>query len=251
MRLLPIILLMLPIRLLAQAPTTYTAKGHSHNDYAGLQPFTNAYSHGFGSIEADVFLVRDTLWVGHVPGDVEQRRSLEDLYLRPLADHVQANKGHAYPDHKQKLQLMIDIKTEAIPTLEALIREIGRHPELTRSTGLTWTISGNRPPDSTYDRYPDLIRFDGDITRPYADAPLRRIPMMSADFIRLVDWHGKAPLDPSNQEKLHSLIEQAHRQGKKVRFWNAPDDPPSWAILLSLGVDYINTDKVAEFAGYR
>lgn len=245
--------LLIPLASLGQLPTHYTPRGHSHNDYAGKQPFTLAYSLGFGSIEADVFLVHDTLWVGHVPKDVEQRRSLEDLYLRPLEERVKANKGHAYPGKQEVLQMMIDIKTAAGPTLDALIREIRRHPDLVNAKGLTWTISGNRPPDSSYTSYPPYIFFDGDITRSYGEAALRRIPMMSADLLRLSPWR-VTPLegdaDTASNARLKGLIDDAHRSGKKVRFWNAPDDPIAWAWLLRLGVDYINTDKVEELGGY-
>lgn len=253
MRLVLFILSLAPLGLFAQDPVRYTPKGHSHNDYAGKQPFTLAYANGFGSIEADVFLVRDTLWVGHVPKDVEQRRSLEELYLAPLADHVRKNRGRAYLKKGQPLQIMIDIKTAAIPALETLIREIEKHPELTNAKDLTWTISGNRPPDSLFTRFPDFIQFDGDITRSYADDPLQRIRMMSADLMRITPWR-VGPLeggaDPASIQKLKALIADAHQYGKKVRFWNAPDDPVAWKSLLALGVDYINTDKVEEFSAF-
>lgn len=253
MRIILLFLVLLPVILLAQDPVRYAPKGHSHNDYAGKQPFTLAYSLGFGSIEADVFLVHDTLWVGHVPKDVEQRRSLEELYLAPLADHVRKNKGHAYPRKRQPLQLMIDIKTSALPTLEALVREIEKHPELIDAKDLTWSISGNRPPDNLFTKYPSFIHFDGDITRPYADDPLQRIPMMSADLMRFTPWRVgplEGGVDSASIPKLRALIADAHRNGKKVRFWNAPDDPVAWKSLLALGVDYINTDKVEDFSAF-
>jgi alkaline phosphatase len=253
MRFLSLLFGLMPLVAVAQDPVSYTPNGHSHNDYAGKQPFTLAYASGFGSIEADVFLVHDTLWVGHVPKDVELRRSLDDLYLRPLAEHIRKNRGHAYPGKGHSLQMMIDIKTAAIPTLLALTREIERHPELVSAAGLTWTISGNRPADSSFLSYPRFIQFDGDITRPYEEGPMRRIPMMSADFTRISPWRVgplEGALDSSSTSKLKALVIEVHRTGKKVRFWNAPDDPASWKILLALGVDYINTDRVEEFARY-
>jgi hypothetical protein len=35
-----------------------------------------------------------------------------------------------------------------------------------------------------------------------------------------------------------------HRQGRKVRFWGAPDKPCLWRELLQDGVDLINTDDL-------
>jgi hypothetical protein len=39
-------------------------------------------------------------------------------------------------------------------------------------------------------------------------------------------------------------VKRAHAQGRKVRFWGAPDSPVSWTVLLGAGVDLINTDDL-------
>jgi hypothetical protein len=41
-------------------PITYAvSNAHSHNDYEQKIPFWIAYNHGFGSIEADIFLLNE------------------------------------------------------------------------------------------------------------------------------------------------------------------------------------------------
>jgi alkaline phosphatase len=45
-------------------------------------------------------------------------------------------------------------------------------------------------------------------------------------------------------EKLKSRIAQAHREGIRVRLWNAPDFNNSWGQLIQLPVDFINTDHI-------
>jgi hypothetical protein len=44
---------------------------------------------------------------------------------------------------------------------------------------------------------------------------------------------------------LRQIVEKAHQQGRKVRFWNAPDTSEGWQLLWSAGVDLINTDDLA------
>jgi len=46
------------------------------------------------------------------------------------------------------------------------------------------------------------------------------------------------------QQKLDDIVTRAHRQGRKVRFWGAPDRPPFWSELLKHKVDLINTDDL-------
>ena len=80
--------------------------------------------------------------------------------------------------------------------------------------------------------------------------------MMSADLVRLLAPRplkaapAEGPLDKATTDSLKALIRDAHQQGKKVRFWDAPDHPAAWKQLLDLGVDYINTDKVEELSRY-
>ena len=250
MRLL-IICLWLPFIGLSQEVVRYTPEGHSHNDYAGPRPFHAAYEQGFGSIEADIWLVNDTLWVGHTLFDLKDKRTLDSLYLVPLGGAVNKNKGNPYPESRRSLQMMIDVKTAALPTLQKLVSDLEKHPELTKNRKISWVISGNRPPDSLFSKYPPFIGFDGDLFRTYTADALERIPMMSADLARITTWKGQGSPEDSSILKLNSLINQAHRLHKTTRFWNAPDNEASWSILIGLGADLINTDHIEELAVFR
>ena len=46
----------------AEAPL---AGAHAHNDYEHPRPLLDALSHGFQSVEADIFLIDDQLLVAH------------------------------------------------------------------------------------------------------------------------------------------------------------------------------------------
>ena len=46
------------------------------------------------------------------------------------------------------------------------------------------------------------------------------------------------------QAKLEKWIEQAHAQGRKVRFWASPETGNYWKTAHHVGVDFINTDKL-------
>ena len=46
------------------------------------------------------------------------------------------------------------------------------------------------------------------------------------------------------RDKLHSFVNMAHKQGKKVRLWASPEREEVWRELLACGVDLINTDEL-------
>ena len=72
-------------------------RAHAHNDYEHPRPLLDALDHRFGSVEADIFLVGDQLLVAHDPADLDPTRTLESLYLDPLAARVKANHGSRVP----------------------------------------------------------------------------------------------------------------------------------------------------------
>ena len=237
----------------AQQKIYTTANAHSHNDYEQKEPFRKAYSRQFGSIEADIFLRNDndTLWVAHTLMELNtKKRSLEALYLQPLAACIRKNKGYVYADTGRKLQLMIDIKTAAIPTLDRLVKVLQQYPEIISCPTLQIVISGNRPDPAQFATYPSFIWFDGNIKSTYTEAALAKIVMMSADWKQFSSWNGTGELPAADQTAIKQAVEQRHGLYKRVRFWGAPDTVAAWKTFISLQSDYINTDSIDALADY-
>jgi alkaline phosphatase len=238
----------------AAQPLVYsTANAHSHNDYEKQVPFREAYRHQFGSIEADIFLLNgsEELYVAHHLSDLnKQRRTLDSLYLLPLVNCIKQNNGFVYADTALKLQLLIDIKTEAVATLQRLIAVLQKYPELTRASSLQVVISGNRPSPDSFHTYPSFIHFDGVLGRTYSETALSRISLLSVSFQQFSKWKGIGVIPESERLELARAVSEAHRVAKPVRFWAAPDTNNAWNELKKLQVDYINTDRIAELSSY-
>jgi alkaline phosphatase len=209
-----------------------------------------AWRAGFGSIEADIFLQNGALLVSHEAKDLDSAKTLQQLYLDPLNKLVSDNGGYPYADHEKSLILLIDIKTAAVPTLQQLVTVLQRYPTLTGAHNLQFVISGNRPFENAFATYPPYILFDGLLSKSYAQQPLRRIAMMSANLADYTKWNGKSALSRSDRKKLQQVIHRAHSQRKPVRFWNSPDAEKAWRQLTKLGVDFINTDHIAELQNF-
>jgi alkaline phosphatase len=232
-------------------PTLYTtANAHSHNDYEKLTPFWGAYKAGFGSIEADLHLVNDTLWVAHDTPRVRIDPPFESAYLQPLQQAVTKNGGFPYADHNKPLQLLIDLKTEGVTTLRKVVAVINRYPDLANNKQIHFVISGSRPDPATWGEYPSFIWFDGNVGQPYTTAALSRIALMSADFHKCTAWRGEGELTGKQRDTVQALVSSTHQLGKPVRFWATPDNSNAWSQLMKLKVDYLNTDKIDEMAAF-
>ena len=224
------------------------ANAHSHNDYNRPKPFHNAYALHYGSIEADIFLDSSgtELLVGHSREEtLGNRRTLDSLYLSPLSYLIQQNGGRVFKDPKSSLILLIDLKTQAGPTLEVLVNKLRNFPAVINCSTLRIVISGNRPPPDQFHSYPAYIWFDGRPTESYSDNALQKIAMISTAFPR---GGQNKPLSDANEKSSRAMIEKAHGLGKPFRFWGTPDDAGTWKKLMEWKVDFINTDKIEELA---
>lgn len=243
--------------LLVSIPVTAqytTLNAHSHNDYSNDIPFWLAYYNHFGSIEADIWAVNGELFVAHDRNDITAERTLDALYIMPLVRLFGHNNRKPWHDHAGVVQLLIDLKTPADPTLSILAAKLAKYPEVfdpkVNPAAVRIVISGNRPEASDFTSYPAFILYDGLIDGNYNKEQLERIPLFSEDLAKFTKWRGIGDMSDSDRKKLSEVIRSVHDKGKKIRFWNAPDNIAAWKTFMSLGIDFINTDHINELAEF-
>lgn len=213
-------------------------KVHSHNDYAQKMPFWYAYSNGALSIEADVFLKNDSLYVTHAEDEIVEGKTLGKLYLDRLSSLEKSGE-------LRELQLLIDLKSEAYTTLDKLEEVLKKYPSLVNNGKVKFVISGNRPKSEEYRNYPDFIWFDHQNLGELNKIDLDKVALVSSSYKKYSVWNGYGRMTALDLEKVKRAISLAKASGKPFRFWSTPDTKTAWARLARLGVDYINTDQPA------
>ena len=232
-------------------------QAHAHNDYYHKRPLLDALAQGFCSVETDVFLKNGKLLVGHFQFELREARSLEALYLAPLAERVKANGGSVYPT-KAPFHLMIDFKTDGPKTYAALQPLLEKYrsmltefePIETKTKAVTVVISGSRPRAVMTKQTKRLAGYDGRLSDlGLAESP-SFMPWVSDSWRSHFKWRGRGVLPAVEQAKLRKIVRRAHNNGQKVRFWAAPDNPAAWEALHAAGVDFINTDRLEALAKF-
>ncbi|MFQ3169500.1 MAG: hypothetical protein ACI8QI_002068 [Limisphaerales bacterium] len=232
-------------------------RAHAHNDYYHKRPLLDALASGFCSVEADVFLKDDTLLVGHSRFELKKERTLESLYLAPLAKRVKANGGSVYKT-KAPFHLMIDFKTGGPATYAALRPLLEKYRSMltaftadtTKPGAVTIVISGSRPREAMEKDTARLAGYDGRLGDLGKAESRHFMPWISDSWRSHFKWRGKGELPPREQAKLAKIVKSAHADGQKIRFWAAPDTPAAWEIFHKVGVDFINTDHLENLAEF-
>lgn len=228
---------------------------HAHNDYQHERPLFDALSYGFTSIEADIHLINDTLFVAHGKEDINSEKTLENLYLRPLYEIAENNDAYIYAENIPFV-LLIDIKSDADSTYHALNRVLANYQnmltfynqEKVTKGAVTIIISGNRPLQLMKNENPRYTAYDGRPGDLKEDMSDHLIPLISANWNDYFKWKGDGQIPENEGRKLAELVKTAHKQGRKVRFWATDvisgNQQNFWRTLLAYKVDYIGTDKL-------
>ncbi|KAM0804561.1 PLC-like phosphodiesterase [Usnea florida] len=134
---------------------------HSHNDYWRHVPLYDALAAGCTSVEADVWLSGNQLFVGHSQRSLTKERTLESLYIDPIVSILSSQNipseittsdsttstsssatnlnGVFDASPKTPLTLLIDMKTDGLSTFPAVLE----HLEPFRSRGWLTHFNGS------------------------------------------------------------------------------------------------------------
>ncbi len=236
--------------------------GHSHNDYLHQRPLWEAISYAFASIEVDIHLVGGALLVGHDDDDLDVTKTLQSLYLDPLRDHVREHDGRVYPS-PNSLVLLIDIKSEAKSTYEALRGVLSQYSEMLTSysqasvqpRAIDVIVSGNRPRELMMNEVVRFATYDGRIADLDAEIPASFISLISDNWENHFEWRGLGSLSDRDHLRLAQIVQAAHRGGYRLRFWNTPSPENGslenvWSQLLDAGVDLMNIDDLEAYRDF-
>jgi hypothetical protein len=241
----------------APQDVTPLPNAHAHNDYAHNHPLFDALDNGFTSVEADVYTVDGNLLVGHDRGALKPERTLESLYLAPLAERVRQNDGHVYRK-ATRFFLLIDIKDDPRQTYRALQKLLSKHIDMlttvedgkVRPGAVTVVLTGNRPQIERGDSRVRTAGLDGRLSDLSSQTPAHRMPMISDNWTEQFHWNGDGPMPEKERAKLREIVKKAHASGRVVRFWATPENETVWRELRAAGVDLINTDELARLATF-
>ncbi len=189
--------------------------------------------------------------------ELRSERTLQALYLEPLKKRIDAHGGRVFRDGPT-FSLLIDIKSEAEATYQALHEVLAKYSSILTTTegdqvtpgAVTIAISGNRPQSTIAAQKRRYCGIDGRLSDLDSTWPAHLLPMISDNWTNHFKWRGRDEMPPAERDKLLDIVQRAHAKGRVVRFWATPEEPALWKVLVEADVDLINTDRLAELESF-
>ncbi|KIV86189.1 hypothetical protein PV11_01819 [Exophiala sideris] len=254
---------------------------HSHNDYWRDIPFYTALSVGAVSVEADVWLVNNTLYIGHEQSALTTARTFDGLYVQPILNTLQrenpttqfisgtTTKNGVYDTNSgQTLYLFVDVKTDGESTWPAVVSAL----QPLRAAGYltTWngtavtpgpvTVvgTGNTPLDQVQPLKNRDYFFDANLallSSSQANITSSVSPIASTQFSKYFGTINGTTFNSTQLATLYGHLAVAQSKGIAARYWDTPAWPIStrnavWHTLVEAGVGLLNADDLPEAAGY-
>lgn len=239
----------------ANAQPSYFEQGYAHNDYLHKKPLFEALDNGYTHIEADIFLLNDSLVIAHWFPYWKDKRTLESLYLAPLRQMFLDER----PDFNSPvITLVIDIKSSPGKTYFALRRLLEKYKDMLstfedgvyRQGRVNIVLTGNKPVDLISRETNRLVMLDDFLDNGSKDHNDHLFSMASCKYSRVLKWTGKGRMPAGEKARLTNFVSIAHSQGKKARLWASPENEKVWSELLNCGIDFINTDQLAKLRSF-
>jgi hypothetical protein len=109
-------------------------------------------------------------------------------------------------------------------------------------------LTGNKPWKTLLRGNEQYVTGDGSISQSADAAPPHIIERVSDPYSSHFTWRGRGMMPKAQKERLDSLVKVAHDHGRQIRFYALPQNANVWRAMLDAGVDWINVDKLQQFA---
>lgn len=230
----------------------------AHNDYWHKRPLYDALNNGYMHVEADIYLRNNKLIVAHVLPFFKKKKTLEQLYLKPLLETINGtNKEISCPVYS--ITLMVDIKSDGDKTYLKLCELLSKYKHILTSyengtvinRQVTVVLTGNKPYGILPAQSTRFAFIDEDLMKSRNDTLSPGLyQTASCKYSNMINWDGNGAMPEKDRCRLMKYVELAHKYQKKVRLWASPEKEEVWKELLNCGVDLINTDHLSALKNF-
>jgi len=220
---------------------------YSHNDYLAPRPLAEALGAGYRGVEVDLYRDGNRLLVGHDRRTLRPKRTLEELYLRPLEMRLSRCDFVLAPNTTFFLNL--ELKERDPEALRLLVNHLESYSTTlfgrgqVRAVLVGWwpTLQVVGQPWPAY--LGVQLPFEGKPEETIARAG-PPISLLSVDYSKSLRWNGRGSVPRRAQNALAEAVRLGRAIGVPVRVHQARVNPRVFTWLLETGVDLIGVKEL-------
>lgn len=224
----------------------------SHNDYWQENPLHDALAFRFNNIEADLWLIDDEIYVGHEKPAPSPEITFEKIYLEPLKERIEQNKGKVYLNSLSPFLLMADFKADGERLYEVLKKKMQPYKKyfcrlengFYKPGAILFFISGDRPLATLPLEDNRMAFLDGTFSDINKNISTYLMPVISDNYQKYFTWNGRGVIPQEQYSKMKEMVERVHAEDKLFRWWGAPETKEAKQLFKKIKVDLIGTDDL-------
>jgi hypothetical protein len=215
------------------------------------------FTQGVVHYQAHIMYIYGEVYVAsHMPDSANHTLpTLRSTYLLPIYSQYKKNLGKVHPNFDDEMYLFLDIKFDPRKTYQKVWEQVSPYHEmLTYRVGPQWhegklkiIFVGNAPMRTFQQERVSFAAAQGTVADLDKNYDNKLMPLIGINFVDDLEWNGVGKMPFDEYRKFKEIIQKAHKQGKKVRIYNAPDEENIWDVMYTAGVDMISSSDPMAF----
>lgn len=215
------------------------------------------FTQGVVHYEAHIMYIYGEVFVTeHMPDSANHNLpTLRNTYLLPIYSQYKKNQGKVHANFDEEMYLFLNIKFDPRKTYQKIWEQVSPYHEmLTYRVGPQWhdgklkvIFVGNAPMRTFQQERVSFAAAQGTVEDLEKNYDNKLMPLIGIDFLHDFNWNGVGKMPFDEYKKFREIIQNAHKQGKKVRVYNAPEEENVWDVLYTAGVDMISCSNPEAF----
>lgn len=217
----------------------------------------STFTQGVVHYEAHIMYIYGEVYVtSHMPDSAKHTKpTLRSTYLLPIYSQYKKNQGKVHPNFDDEMYLFLNIKYDARKTYQKIWEQLSPYNEmLTYRVGPQWhegklkiIFVGNAPMRMFQQERVSFAAAQGTVDDLDKNYDNKIMPLIGLDFQEDFTWKGVGKMPFDEYKNFKDIVQKAHKQGKKVRVYNTPEEEAIWDVLYTAGVDMISSSEPAAF----
>lgn len=233
----------------------------SSNNFVTNNQLWESIGNGVFNFQADVMMIFGKLYVTSImPENADHKLpTLSEAYLYPLFNQFKKNNGEIVPGYSGDIYLILNLLGQPAQIYKELAAQMNPYAEMLtyydaegkKHQGKLRILVNDKADFEKINKIKhSFLGLVGNMTDIDKNIATEKMPVIEVNFDELTSWKGVGNIPFEDFNKIKTVIQKVHSQGKKISINNCPAHKTIAELIISSKADFINTvesNRMADF----